>query len=52
MTFAILYGCFKFGFTIGLIGFFSVCGFLAVPVAMSAIGWTLVVLVMRGNEKR
>lgn len=49
---AVLYGCAKFGLTLGLIGFFSLCGFLAVPVVMSAVGWTLVVLVMRGNAKR
>ena len=49
---AVLYGCAKFGLTLGLIGFFSLCGFLAVPVVMSAVGWTLVVLVMRWNWRR
>ena len=52
MTFALLYGLAKLGFSLGFIGFCAVCGFLAVPVALSAIGWTLVVLVMRGNSKR
>lgn len=50
MTLALLYGCAKFGMTLGLIGFFALCGFLAVPVVMSVIGWVLVVGLMRGNR--
>lgn len=52
MTYALFYGCFKFGFALGYTAFCAVCGFLAVPVVISAVGWTLVVLVMRGNAKR
>jgi hypothetical protein len=52
VTFAILYGCLKFGFTLGLIGFFSVCGFVAIPLTLSVIGWVLVVGLMKGNARK
>lgn len=49
MTIGILISACQIGFVFGFTAFCAMCGFLAVPMALSAIGWTLVVLVMSGN---